>query len=46
MVLSRQADLEPPKELSPEDLKKKADVKDRCLSALRKAEDYGLIKKS
>lgn len=46
MVLSRQGDIEPPKELSKEDVKNKADIKQRCNEALRKAEDYGLIKKS
>jgi hypothetical protein len=46
LVLSRQEDIEPPKELSSEDAKKKSDIKDRCLQALRKAEEYGLIKKS
>jgi len=47
MVLSRQ---EPTPEelskLSKEEAKKRTDVRDRCLMALKKAEEYGLIKKS
>lgn len=46
MVLSRENELETPKELSKEDTKRKSDIKERCLEALRLAEDYGLIKKS
>jgi hypothetical protein len=47
MVLSRQELTEAElSKLSKEDAKKKTDIQERCLDALKQAEEYGLIKKS
>jgi len=47
MVLSRPEKIEvPTKDITPEEMKKKNDIKERCMASLQKAEEYGLIKKS